>query len=393
MKTIFKKNGGFTLVELIVVIAILAILAAVGIPAYSGYIERANRTGDEQLLVAINRAFTSACIENGFTQYDVDSATIKINAEGKIGTQQITLASTPSVPKFIETVVVDGTAFDIKSFNISFASYYAGNESAAFKTVKSAIMTLNPATGLFELPESGSAFHALYNTLQEKYGTAIAEKILTSKLGAIGTETLFDQMNSAMDLAGELNLHNLTGEPFANAYFEYLGIDLSDYATDEEAQAALDAKLASLGVDDATAATNAIALYAAQNSADLTTDRLSQWLGADKTTDDFQNSPNANTLAEAAAIYGMYLSYYKETNGTAPSDPTLDVMTDALTDKDFADWVKNANGTAQSELDAYKTYMGIINDAAKDENARDEILANGFTNPELEDLMKDLIGS
>ena len=37
----FKKNGGFTLVELIVVIAILAILASVAVPAYSGYIAKA----------------------------------------------------------------------------------------------------------------------------------------------------------------------------------------------------------------------------------------------------------------------------------------------------------------------------------------------------------------
>jgi len=37
----FKSNGGFTLVELIVVIAILGLLAGIGIPAYSGMMDKA----------------------------------------------------------------------------------------------------------------------------------------------------------------------------------------------------------------------------------------------------------------------------------------------------------------------------------------------------------------
>ena len=44
--SLLKKNGGFTLVELIVVIAILAILAGVAVPAYSGYVEKANMQAD-----------------------------------------------------------------------------------------------------------------------------------------------------------------------------------------------------------------------------------------------------------------------------------------------------------------------------------------------------------
>ena len=62
---ILKKNGGFTLVELIVVIAILAILAGVAIPAYSGYIEKANQAADIVTCDAIKTAVFAAYAEEG----------------------------------------------------------------------------------------------------------------------------------------------------------------------------------------------------------------------------------------------------------------------------------------------------------------------------------------
>ena len=60
----FKKNGGFTLVELIVVIAILAILAAVAIPAYSGYISKAQEANDMTLLDSVKTAAAFAVMED-----------------------------------------------------------------------------------------------------------------------------------------------------------------------------------------------------------------------------------------------------------------------------------------------------------------------------------------
>ena len=55
-KMMKRGQEGFTLVELIVVIAILGILAGIGIPAYSGYVEKANKGADIALANEIGNA-------------------------------------------------------------------------------------------------------------------------------------------------------------------------------------------------------------------------------------------------------------------------------------------------------------------------------------------------
>ena len=82
----FKKNGGFTLVELIVVIAILAILAGIAIPAYSGYITKAQAAGDNTVLSAVKTAVLAAYATEGevteitFTNANGVTA-VKVNGE------------------------------------------------------------------------------------------------------------------------------------------------------------------------------------------------------------------------------------------------------------------------------------------------------------------------
>ena len=79
MKKLAKKAEGFTLVELVVVIAILGILAGVAVPAYSGYLEKANDTACLNELEALEVAAQSATAMNGKTV-----TSIVVKADGDI---------------------------------------------------------------------------------------------------------------------------------------------------------------------------------------------------------------------------------------------------------------------------------------------------------------------
>lgn len=358
-----RDKAGFTLVELVVVIAIMGILSGVGTAGYSGYVKRTNEGLDETLYQNILYAGEIGKYENpGVTgRVIVTKTDAHVEAVGASGNATV-------VEKWLSNAFGDNWATTVKYHTDKYANGTYGTIALPSQSVT---LTTEQQTQLEKFTQSNLNEHEkeladTANNLSNLFNT----EFLGSKTGAEAVNMLAGQMSEAdfnqfkdylKTKTGKTNLDDLTNTEIANATVLYV-------ASKANGMTAADV-LTTFNSDGGNNISGVFEKYGTLPSAALMYGAMTGYANSKYASDDFKNA--------------------MKTPPRGISD-VMNLLGQMTSDEKVGDYMQSTDKGVAADMDGYLGALRIINDYNAKFNVSSE---NAFNDDQTLALLQAVLNS